>query len=118
VKPGSQRQSADLYGVGAESFEEVQAASCCRLQGNDSTFAVTAPLPSSGRDGGSSLGAKQLGIPLAGPRRHSKFRQVLFRFATCKERMTIAREARHYWVAVEQRNTIIVPGRRAQSRPS
>ncbi len=96
------------YGVAAESFEEVDGGVVLRLQGKDvlSSIAVRYLV---GCDGGSSMVRKQLGIPLEGRGGISKLRQVFFRSRDLQQQMAIG-PARHYWIADEHKNTIIVQG--------
>jgi len=97
-----------LYGVAAESFEEVDGGVVLRFQGNDGPSSVTVRYLV-GCDGGSSMVRKQLGIPLEGRGGISKLRQVFFRSHDLQQRMPVGR-ARHYWIADEHQNTIIVQG--------
>ena len=97
-----------LYGVAAESYEEVDGGVVLHLQRNDVLSSVTARYLV-GCDGGSSIIRKQLGIPLEGRGGISKLRQVFFRSHDLQQRMAVGR-ARHYWIADEHKNTIIVQG--------
>ena len=97
-----------LYGVSAESFDEVDGGVVLRLREGAVHSSVTARYLV-GCDGGSSMVRKQLGIPLEGRGGISKLRQVFFRSRDLQQRMSVGR-ARHYWIADEHSNTIIVQG--------
>jgi len=97
-----------LYGVTAESFGETDERVVVSLKEGEALSKVTARYLI-GCDGGSSMIRKQLGIRLEGRGDIAKLRQVFFRSRDLQQRMPIAR-ARHYWIADEHRNTIIVQG--------
>jgi 2-polyprenyl-6-methoxyphenol hydroxylase-like FAD-dependent oxidoreductase len=97
-------QVLTLFGVTAESFEEVEGGVVLRVRGDPSTLRARYLV---GCDGGSSIVRKQLGFALEGRGGIGQLRQVFFRSRDLLQRLPIAR-ARHYWIADAHRSAIIV----------